>query len=133
MKPVTYALATPVSTATSQQPVMQTVRVVHQIPAVTALSAASTHGTEPVLAKAEPHENGEHQELRGECIDYRAEYQKMRHGSLEYLSVVSSSAAEYRSLEYLERVVSQCRLALHSDSASRLRIVLKIKKVLIVL
>uniref|UniRef100_A0A9R1SQZ1 Forkhead box K2a n=2 Tax=Cyprinus carpio TaxID=7962 RepID=A0A9R1SQZ1_CYPCA len=64
MKPVTYALATPVSTATSQQPVMQTVRVVHQIPAGTALSAASTHGTEPVLAKAEPHENGEHQELR---------------------------------------------------------------------
>ncbi|XP_050979904.1 forkhead box protein K2 [Labeo rohita] len=74
IKPVTYAVATPVSTPTSQQPVMQTVHVVHQIPAVsvatvTALSTANTHMAEPVftqssIIKAEPHENGEHQELK---------------------------------------------------------------------
>ncbi|XP_073684778.1 forkhead box protein K2 [Garra rufa] len=74
IKPVTYAVATPVSTPTSQQPVMQTVHVVHQIPAVsvatvTGLSTANTHMAEPVftqssILKAEPHENGEHQELK---------------------------------------------------------------------
>uniref|UniRef100_A0A671R8G4 Forkhead box protein K2 n=1 Tax=Sinocyclocheilus anshuiensis TaxID=1608454 RepID=A0A671R8G4_9TELE len=73
IKPVTYAVATPVSTSTSQQPVMQTVHVVHQIPAVsiatvTGLSTANTHLPEPVftqssIVKAEPHENGE---LKGE-------------------------------------------------------------------
>uniref|UniRef100_A0A673HYR5 Forkhead box protein K2 n=1 Tax=Sinocyclocheilus rhinocerous TaxID=307959 RepID=A0A673HYR5_9TELE len=57
IKPVTYAVATPVSTPTSQQPVMQTLHVVHQIPAVsiatiTGLSTSS-------IVKAEPHENGE--------------------------------------------------------------------------
>ncbi|KAF4106928.1 forkhead box protein K2 [Onychostoma macrolepis] len=74
LKPVTYAVATPVSTPTSQQPVMQTVHVVHQIPAVsvatvTGLSTANTHMAEPVftqssIIKAEPYENGEHQELK---------------------------------------------------------------------
>ncbi|KAK2876903.1 hypothetical protein QQF64_004257 [Cirrhinus molitorella] len=74
IKPVTYAVATPVSTSTSQQPVMQTVHVVHQIPAVsvatvTGLSTANTHMAEPVftqssILKAGPHENGEHQELK---------------------------------------------------------------------
>ncbi|XP_016382548.1 forkhead box protein K2 [Sinocyclocheilus rhinocerous] len=69
IKPVTYAVATPVSTPTSQQPVMQTLHVVHQIPAVsiatiTGLSTANTHVPEPVftqssIVKAEPHENGE--------------------------------------------------------------------------
>ncbi len=76
IKPVTYAVATPVSTPTSQQPVMQTVHLVHQIPAVsvatvTGLSTANTHVAEPVftqssIVKAEPYENGEHQELKGE-------------------------------------------------------------------
>ncbi|XP_043085938.1 forkhead box protein K2 isoform X1 [Puntigrus tetrazona] len=74
IKPVTYAVATPVSAPSSQQPVMQTVHVVHQIPAVsvatvTGLSAAKTHVAEPVftqssIIKAETHENGEHQELK---------------------------------------------------------------------
>ncbi|XP_051969119.1 forkhead box protein K2-like [Xyrauchen texanus] len=76
MKPVTYAVATPVSTPTSQQPVMQTVHVVHQIPAVsvatmTGLSTTNTHvvgtkivGTRSTTIKVEPHENGEHQEVK---------------------------------------------------------------------
>lgn len=76
MKPVTYALATPVSTSTSQQTVMQTVHVVHQIPAVSVatVTGISTTNTRAVEAKAvatqsmtiktEPRENGEHQEVK---------------------------------------------------------------------
>ncbi|XP_030645960.1 forkhead box protein K2 isoform X3 [Chanos chanos] len=73
IKPVTYAVATPVTSSTSQQPVMQTVHVVHQIPAVavttvTALNTASTHTASNQAsansAKTEPQENGEHEELK---------------------------------------------------------------------
>ncbi|XP_049632140.1 forkhead box protein K2 isoform X1 [Suncus etruscus] len=79
IKPVTYAVATPVTSATSQQPVMQTVHVVHQIPTVSvtsvaALAPANTYTVAgqavvtqaAVLAppKAEPQENGEHREVK---------------------------------------------------------------------
>ncbi|XP_067226384.1 forkhead box protein K2 isoform X2 [Chanodichthys erythropterus] len=74
IKPVTYAVATPVSAAASQQPVMQTLHVVHQIPAVsvaavTGLSTSNTHVAEPVFTQssivtAGVHENGEHQEVK---------------------------------------------------------------------
>ncbi|XP_051769993.1 forkhead box protein K2 [Ctenopharyngodon idella] len=74
IKPVTYAVATPVSAAASQQPVMQTLHVVHQIPAVsmaavTGLSTSNTHVAEPVFTQssivtAGAHENGEHQEVK---------------------------------------------------------------------
>lgn len=73
---MTYAVATPVSAAASQQPVMQTLHVVHQIPAVsvaavTGLSTSNTHVAEPVFTQssivtAGAHENGEHQEVKGE-------------------------------------------------------------------
>uniref|UniRef100_A0A8C9VDC3 Forkhead box protein K2 n=1 Tax=Scleropages formosus TaxID=113540 RepID=A0A8C9VDC3_SCLFO len=53
IKPVTYAVAAPVTTSTSQQPVMQTVHVVHQIPAAVVSPP-----------KAEPEENGEHKEVK---------------------------------------------------------------------
>lgn len=81
IKPVTYAVAAPVTSATSQQPVMQTVHVVHQIPTVSvtsvaALAPANTYTVAgqavvtqaAVLAppKAEPQENGEHREVKGE-------------------------------------------------------------------
>lgn len=81
IKPVTYAVATPVTTSTSQQPVVQTVHVVHQIPAVSVTSvgglapantytvAGQTVVTQAaVLAppKAEPQENGDHREVKGE-------------------------------------------------------------------
>nr|XP_023678419.1 forkhead box protein K2 [Paramormyrops kingsleyae] len=80
IKPVTYAVATPVTTSTSQQPVMQTVHVVHQIPAVSVttvaeLTTANTYTvagqavvTQAALInppKAEPEENGEHKEVKG--------------------------------------------------------------------
>ncbi|XP_060620440.2 forkhead box protein K2 isoform X3 [Anolis sagrei] len=79
LKPVTYTVATPVTTSTSQQPVVQTVHVVHQIPAVsvtnvTGLAPATTYTvagqavvtqaavvTQP---KGEPQENGDHNDLK---------------------------------------------------------------------
>uniref|UniRef100_A0A672QZ69 Forkhead box protein K2 n=3 Tax=Sinocyclocheilus grahami TaxID=75366 RepID=A0A672QZ69_SINGR len=62
IKPVTYAVSAP----SSQQPLMQTLHVLHQIPAVsvTGLSAAEPGFVQSSIAKAEPHQNGEHQELR---------------------------------------------------------------------
>ncbi|KAJ8254533.1 hypothetical protein COCON_G00211450 [Conger conger] len=73
MKPVTYAVATPVSSS-SAQPLMQTVHVVHQLPGVGALSGGSTYTvagqavvTQAALlnaVKAEPQENGEHKEVK---------------------------------------------------------------------
>ncbi|XP_036391750.1 forkhead box protein K2 isoform X1 [Megalops cyprinoides] len=79
IKPVTYAVATPVTTSSTQQPVMQTVHVVHQIPTVSVttvagLTAANTYTVagQAVVAqaalvnhpKAEPQENGEHKEVK---------------------------------------------------------------------
>uniref|UniRef100_A0A8C6XKX7 Forkhead box K2 n=1 Tax=Naja naja TaxID=35670 RepID=A0A8C6XKX7_NAJNA len=79
MKPVTYTVATPVTTSTSQQPVVQTVHVVHQIPAVsvtnvTGLAPANTYTVAgqavvtqaAVMAqpKGEPQENGDHNEMK---------------------------------------------------------------------
>uniref|UniRef100_A0A8C7CNF1 Forkhead box protein K2 n=1 Tax=Oncorhynchus kisutch TaxID=8019 RepID=A0A8C7CNF1_ONCKI len=54
IKPVTYAVATPVTTSTNQnqQPVMQTVHVVHQIPAMS------------VTSVTEPQENGDYSEAK---------------------------------------------------------------------
>ncbi|KAG2461092.1 forkhead box protein K2 [Polypterus senegalus] len=74
IKPVTYTVATPVTTSTSQQPVMQTVHVVHQIPAVSVTNVAGltpantyTVAGQAVLvnqSKMEPQENGEHKEIK---------------------------------------------------------------------
>lgn len=83
MKPVTYTVATPVTTSTSQQPVVQTVHVVHQIPAVsvtnvTGLAPANTFTvagqavvTQAAMVaqpKGEPQENGDHNETKGENL-----------------------------------------------------------------
>ncbi|XP_006028801.1 forkhead box protein K2 isoform X2 [Alligator sinensis] len=79
IKPVTYTVATPVTTSTSQQPVVQTVHVVHQIPAVsvtnvTGLAPANTYTvagqavvTQAAMvtqSKVEPQENGDHKEVK---------------------------------------------------------------------
>ncbi|XP_008435935.1 forkhead box protein K2 [Poecilia reticulata] len=67
MKPVTYAMATPamVTTPVSSAPVMQTVHVVHQIPAVT---VATVGGQPASMESPEPQENGggggDHQEVK---------------------------------------------------------------------
>uniref|UniRef100_M4AB20 Forkhead box protein K2 n=1 Tax=Xiphophorus maculatus TaxID=8083 RepID=M4AB20_XIPMA len=64
MKPVTYAMATPamVTTSVSSTPVMQTVHLVHQIPAVT---MATVGGQPASMESPEPQENGgDHQEVK---------------------------------------------------------------------
>lgn len=66
MKPVTYAMATPaiVNTTVSSAPVMQTVHVVHQIPAVTMATVCG----QPLSASPEPQENrgSNHKEMKGD-------------------------------------------------------------------
>lgn len=79
IKPVTYTVAAPVTTSTSQQPVVQTVHVVHQIPAVSVTSVAGlapantytvagqavvTQAAVLAPPKAEPQENGDHREVK---------------------------------------------------------------------
>ncbi|KAM5134927.1 forkhead box protein K2 isoform 2-T2 [Mantella aurantiaca] len=79
IKPVTYTVATPVTTSQQQQTVMQTVHVVHQIPAVSVSNALGltpvntyTVGGQAVVAQAamvaqpklEPQENGDHKEMK---------------------------------------------------------------------
>ncbi|KAG8446041.1 hypothetical protein GDO86_013785 [Hymenochirus boettgeri] len=79
LKPVTYTVAAPVTSATSQQAVMQTVHVVHQIPTVsvanvTGLAPVNTYTVagQAVVAQAavmaqpklEPQENGDHKEVK---------------------------------------------------------------------
>lgn len=83
VKPVTYAVAAPVTSATSQQPqLMQTVHVVHQLPATVAVSSVATLAAAAntytvttqsanasaitVPIKSEPQENGDHPEAKGE-------------------------------------------------------------------
>ncbi|CAM4705702.1 unnamed protein product [Leuciscus chuanchicus] len=65
LKPLTYTVATPVSSA-SQQP-MQTVHVVHQIPAVSMATVTGLSVAEPVFSQTSvvsTRENGEHQEVK---------------------------------------------------------------------
>ncbi|XP_058509764.1 forkhead box protein K2 [Solea solea] len=56
IKPVTYTMASPVSTSASQ-PVVQTVHVLQQIPSTIIAQPAT-------IIKSEPHENGEHTEVK---------------------------------------------------------------------
>ncbi|XP_031824287.1 forkhead box protein K2 isoform X2 [Sarcophilus harrisii] len=79
IKPVTYTVATPVTTSTSQQPMVQTVHVVHQIPAVSVTNvsglapantytvagqAVVTQAAVVTQSKIEPQENGDHREVK---------------------------------------------------------------------
>ncbi|KAM7387527.1 hypothetical protein PAMA_009915 [Pampus argenteus] len=62
IKPVTYTMASPVSTSTSQ-PAVQTVHVLQQIPAGS-LSPAAIITQPATIIKSEPQENGEHTEVK---------------------------------------------------------------------
>ncbi|XP_053450486.1 forkhead box protein K2 [Nycticebus coucang] len=79
VKPVTYTVAAPVTTPTSQPPVVQTVHVVHQLPAVSVTSVAGlapantytvagqavvTQAAVLAPTKSEPQENGDHREVK---------------------------------------------------------------------
>lgn len=61
IKPVTYTMASPVSTSTSQ-PAVQTVHVLQQIPAGSLSSAVIAQPA--TIIKSEPQENGEHTGLK---------------------------------------------------------------------
>ncbi|XP_059204295.1 forkhead box protein K2 isoform X1 [Centropristis striata] len=65
IKPVTYTMASPVSTSTSQ-PAVQTVHVLQQIPAGS-LSSAAVIAQPATILKSEPQENGEHTGVKGEA------------------------------------------------------------------
>uniref|UniRef100_A0A4W4EV13 Forkhead box protein K2 n=1 Tax=Electrophorus electricus TaxID=8005 RepID=A0A4W4EV13_ELEEL len=64
LKPMTYAVTTAPATTTSagQQPVVQTVHVVHQIPTVSVAAVAGFAA--PADGQADPQENGDHQEVK---------------------------------------------------------------------
>ncbi|GLD48895.1 forkhead box protein K2-like protein, partial [Lates japonicus] len=63
IKPVTYTMASPVSTSTSQ-PAVQTVHVLQQIPAGSLSPAAVIAQPATIINKSEPQENGEHTEVK---------------------------------------------------------------------
>ncbi|XP_071752221.1 forkhead box protein K2 [Centroberyx gerrardi] len=62
IKPVTYTMASPVTTSTSQ-PAVQAVHVLQQIPAGS-LSPAVITQQATIIPKSEPQENGEHTEIK---------------------------------------------------------------------
>ncbi|KAM9391832.1 forkhead box protein K2 isoform 2-T2 [Pholidichthys leucotaenia] len=63
IKPVTYTMASPVSTSACQPPV-QTVHVLQQIP-TGSLSSAAVIAQPATIINSEPQENGEHTEVKG--------------------------------------------------------------------
>lgn len=65
IKPVTYTMASPVTTSTSQ-PAVQTVHVLQQIPAGSLSPAAVIAQPATIVSKTERQENGEHGEVKGE-------------------------------------------------------------------
>ncbi|XP_017274927.1 forkhead box protein K2-like isoform X1 [Kryptolebias marmoratus] len=63
IKPVTYTMASPVSTSASQ-PAVQTVHVLQQIPAGSLSPATAVIAQPATIIKSEPQENGEHTEVK---------------------------------------------------------------------
>lgn len=65
IKPVTYTMASPVSTSAAQ-PAVQTVHVLQQIPAAALSPAVIAQPTTIIAKSGELHENGEHSEVKGQ-------------------------------------------------------------------
>ncbi|XP_077058348.1 forkhead box protein K2 isoform X4 [Siphateles boraxobius] len=106
MKPVTYALATPVTSSTCAQPLMQTVHVVHQIPAMTvsALSGANLQNA----IKTEPLENGEYEEVKVKVESIPG----IAHGSIGSANRIIQSSAGATPLQTVT-IVQQAPLGQH--------------------
>ncbi|XP_073704335.1 forkhead box protein K2 [Garra rufa] len=104
IKPVTYAVATPVTSSTSAQPLMQTVHVVHQIPAM----AVSTVGGPNLQAaiKAETLENGEEVKVKVESVP------GITHGSIGSANRIIQSSAAATPLQTVT-IVQQAPLGQH--------------------
>ncbi|KAK2916880.1 hypothetical protein QQF64_025540 [Cirrhinus molitorella] len=104
IKPVTYAVAAPVTSSTSAQPLMQTVHVVHQIPAV-AVSTVGGHNLQPAI-KAEKLENGEEVKVKVESVP------GITHGSIGSANRIIQSSAGATPLQTVT-IVQQAPLGQH--------------------
>uniref|UniRef100_A0A8C1ZML2 Forkhead box protein K2 n=1 Tax=Cyprinus carpio TaxID=7962 RepID=A0A8C1ZML2_CYPCA len=104
IKPVTYAVAAPVTSSTSAQPLMQTVHVVHQIPAV-AVSTIGGANLQPAI-KAEPLENGEEVKVKVESVP------GINHGSIGSANRIIQSSTAATPLQTVT-IVQQAPLGQH--------------------
>ncbi|TRY95746.1 hypothetical protein DNTS_022141 [Danionella cerebrum] len=102
IKPVTYTVAPAASSQGSAQPLMQTVHVVHQIPAV----AVSTVSTGAI--KAEPVENGEYEEVKVKVESVPA----ISHASIASANRVIQSSSAATPLQTVT-IVQQAPLGQH--------------------
>ncbi|KAL0198792.1 hypothetical protein M9458_007332, partial [Cirrhinus mrigala] len=104
IKPVTYAVAAPVTSSTSAQPLMQTVHVVHQIPAV-AVSTVGGPSLQPAI-KTETLENGEEVKVKVESVP------GITHGSIGSANRIIQSSATATPLQTVT-IVQQAPLGQH--------------------
>ncbi|XP_043085993.1 forkhead box protein K2-like [Puntigrus tetrazona] len=104
IKPVTYAVAAPVTSSSSAQPLMQTVHVVHQIPAV-AVSAVGGANLQPAIKK-ETLENGEEVKVKVESVP------GITHGSIGSASRIIQSSSAATTLQTVT-IVQQAPLGQH--------------------
>ncbi|KTF89605.1 hypothetical protein cypCar_00020001 [Cyprinus carpio] len=104
IKPVTYAVAAPVTSSTSAQPLMQTVHVVHQIPAM-AVSTIGGANLQPAI-KAEPLENGEEVKVKVESVP------GINHGSIGSANRIIQSSTAATPLQTVT-IVQQAPLGQH--------------------
>ncbi|XP_016352153.1 forkhead box protein K2-like isoform X2 [Sinocyclocheilus anshuiensis] len=95
IKPVTYAVATPVTSSTSAQPLMQTVHMVHQIPAV-AVSTVGRASLQPAI-KAETLENGEEVKVKVESVP------GINHGSANRIIQSSTTATPLQTVTIVQQ------------------------------
>ncbi|XP_016351189.1 forkhead box protein K2-like isoform X1 [Sinocyclocheilus anshuiensis] len=104
IKPVTYAVAAPVTSSTSAQPLMQTVHVVHQIPAV-AVSTVGGANLHPAI-KTETLENGEEVKVKVESVP------GITHGSIGSANRIIQSSTAATPLQMVT-IVQQAPLGQH--------------------
>uniref|UniRef100_A0A672NM19 Forkhead box K2 n=1 Tax=Sinocyclocheilus grahami TaxID=75366 RepID=A0A672NM19_SINGR len=104
IKPVTYAVAAPVTSSTSAQPLMQTVHVVHQIPAVavSTVGGASLHHA----IKTETLENGEEVKVKVESVP------GITHGSIGSANRIIQNSTAATPLQMVT-IVQQAPLGQH--------------------
>ncbi|XP_026076561.1 forkhead box protein K2-like isoform X1 [Carassius auratus] len=104
IKPVTYTVATPVTSSTSAQTLMQTLHVVHQIPAV-AVSAVGGANLQPAV-KAEALENGEEVKVKVESVP------AINHGSIGSANRIIQNSTAATPLQTVT-IVQQAPLGQH--------------------
>ncbi|XP_059414976.1 forkhead box protein K2-like isoform X2 [Carassius carassius] len=104
IKPVTYAVAAPITSPTSAQTLMQTLHVVHQIPAV-AVSAVGGANLQPAV-KAEALENGDEVKVKVESVP------AINHGSIGSANRIIQNSTAATPLQTVT-IVQQAPLGQH--------------------